>query len=311
MNFRNAQSTLQGFAKNLEKSIVNPVVGNLSSKLLQSLTDATSTRIKGPDGKNVKNLVTGKDETVENSSIFGKLGGLLGDKKDVPLGSTESKPLLVKVLNLPKPPGIGDGSATAPIGQDNGKDEEGSLGVAGKVQSALASFKSGDYGQTANDVGSLVKSLFSHGVKTLDVGGGALGAPAVTDLSGLGGGGVDLSSLGFARGCRVSGPGTGTSDSIHAMLSHGEHVTNAKQTERWFPLLHAINEGHLDSVQSIAMPSGLAIPRFASGGLVGGAASMGGGTNGSPFALQIHPDMARQTLGDWFQQQLASASATR
>jgi hypothetical protein len=39
----------------------------------------------------------------------------------------------------------------------------------------------------------------------------------------------------------VFGPGTGTSDSIPALLSNGEYVINAKQTEKYRPLLDAIN----------------------------------------------------------------------
>ncbi len=58
----------------------------------------------------------------------------------------------------------------------------------------------------------------------------------------------------FATGGYVSGPGTGTSDSIAAMLSNGEYVINAKATKAAFPLLEAINAGK--------------IPKFAEGGLV-------------------------------------------
>jgi hypothetical protein len=54
-----------------------------------------------------------------------------------------------------------------------------------------------------------------------------------------------------ARGGKISGPGTGTSDSIPAMLSHGEYVINANATAKHLPLLHKINKG------------------FAAGGLVG------------------------------------------
>lgn len=50
----------------------------------------------------------------------------------------------------------------------------------------------------------------------------------------------------------ISGPGTGTSDSIPALLSNGEYVINARSTTRHRELLEAINAG-----------------RFASGGLVG------------------------------------------
>lgn len=41
----------------------------------------------------------------------------------------------------------------------------------------------------------------------------------------------------------VSGPGTGTSDSIRALLSNGEYVVNANSTRRFLPLLRAINSG--------------------------------------------------------------------
>jgi predicted nucleic acid-binding Zn-ribbon protein len=46
-----------------------------------------------------------------------------------------------------------------------------------------------------------------------------------------------------ASGGPVSGPGTGTSDSIPAMLSDGEFVVNAAATRRNRPLLDAINDG--------------------------------------------------------------------
>lgn len=59
---------------------------------------------------------------------------------------------------------------------------------------------------------------------------------------------------GFATGGYVSGPGTGTSDSIPTALSNGEFVVNAKSTRKHLPLLQAINSGR--------------ILQFAEGGLV-------------------------------------------
>ena len=47
----------------------------------------------------------------------------------------------------------------------------------------------------------------------------------------------------FATGGRVIGPGTGTSDSIPAMLSNGEFVVNAKATRNNLRLLEAMNSG--------------------------------------------------------------------
>jgi tape measure domain-containing protein len=72
--------------------------------------------------------------------------------------------------------------------------------------------------------------------------------------------GLSLNTIGAsifpfaATGGRIIGPGTGTSDSIPAMLSNGEFVINARQTSKFLPLLEAINSGD--------------IKRFASGGLV-------------------------------------------
>ncbi len=91
------------------------------------------------------------------------------------------------------------------------------------------------------------------------------GAPAASNFNGslesllgslskapTGGGGI----FGFASGGEIKGPGTGTSDSIPAMLSHGEFVVNAGATKKHGALLEAINTGR--------------VPHFASGGPVGG-----------------------------------------
>jgi chromosome segregation ATPase len=50
------------------------------------------------------------------------------------------------------------------------------------------------------------------------------------------------SAQGFATGGYVEGPGSGTSDSIPAMLSNGEFVVNAKATQKFLPLLEEIND---------------------------------------------------------------------
>jgi hypothetical protein len=56
-----------------------------------------------------------------------------------------------------------------------------------------------------------------------------------------------------ARGGRVIGPGSGTSDSILARLSHGEFVVNAAATRAFLPLLDAINRGILPQLKGFAM----------------------------------------------------------
>ncbi|QXN73762.1 tape measure protein [Mycobacterium phage SoSeph] len=72
------------------------------------------------------------------------------------------------------------------------------------------------------------------------------------DLGGHAAGGtVGGSSLsGYATGGRISGPGTGTSDSILGFpamvrVGNGEFIVNAQSTQRFLPLLEAINGGQL------------------------------------------------------------------
>ncbi|WP_298118116.1 hypothetical protein [Flavobacterium sp.] len=52
---------------------------------------------------------------------------------------------------------------------------------------------------------------------------------------------IKVSGVKLASGGRVFGPGTGTSDSIPAMLSNGETVINAESSNKWAGLLSAIN----------------------------------------------------------------------
>jgi hypothetical protein len=65
-----------------------------------------------------------------------------------------------------------------------------------------------------------------------------------------------------ATGGYITGPGSGTSDSIPTMLSNGEYVVNAKSTAANLPLLHALNA-----------------QKFASGGLVGAQVNLTGSGN--------------------------------
>ncbi len=71
--------------------------------------------------------------------------------------------------------------------------------------------------------------------------------------------------LGLAQGGPVSGPGTGTSDSILARLSAGEYVVRAEAVRRW-------GVGFMDAINGLTMP---AVPRlsFADGGWLPSAAA--------------------------------------
>ncbi|MDB5616172.1 hypothetical protein [Tardiphaga sp.] len=93
-------------------------------------------------------------------------------------------------------------------------------------------------------VGPIMRSLGgAFGFST----GGAVPLPGASDFIG---------PVLKASGGLISGPGTGTSDSIPARLSHGEFVVNANATSQNRALLEAINGGR--------------IPKFADGGLVAG-----------------------------------------
>ncbi|MFG1790362.1 phage tail tape measure protein [Nocardia sp. NPDC049149] len=73
---------------------------------------------------------------------------------------------------------------------------------------------------------------------------------------------------GFATGGHITGPGTGTSDSIVARLSDGEFVVNAKATSEHLGLLHAINSGSMSGSPDGGVFGDGGLPGFASGGLV-------------------------------------------
>ncbi|WP_313308787.1 tape measure protein [Stutzerimonas nitrititolerans] len=66
----------------------------------------------------------------------------------------------------------------------------------------------------------------------------------------------------FATGGLIRGPGTGTSDSIPALLSNGEYVIRAAAVRK-------LGKNALDLLNR-----GIQIPRFADGGLVGAVSSM-------------------------------------
>lgn len=78
---------------------------------------------------------------------------------------------------------------------------------------------------------------------------------------------------------RIFGPGTETSDSVPALLSHGEFVVRAASVRKFGEgFFAALNAGFLPH----ALPN---IPRFASGGAVANAvaqATMGGGSTSAP-----------------------------
>jgi len=76
-----------------------------------------------------------------------------------------------------------------------------------------------------------------------------------------------------AGGGRVVGPGTGTSDSIPARLSHGEFVVNAAATRKNLRVLEAINAGKMAGLAGVGLvlPALSRLPTAVASGGGGGA----------------------------------------
>ena len=216
--------------------------------------------------------------------IGGAVGGMFGGM--APDG-TELNPYFVRVTEgmmdglMPGGEG-GGGIAGEAMGLLGGEDEDSPEGKAagalekftmsiGTAVDGVGNFIAGTIQQILEFLGLSVATTASTAATTKKAGSEVLGAVAADALTGamvkaalaaeiLG---VAMSNAarksitGFSTGGAVSGPGTGTSDSILAHLSNGEYVINAKSTKKYGPLIEAINSGN--------------VPKFATGGEVGGS----------------------------------------
>jgi hypothetical protein len=116
------------------------------------------------------------------------------------------------------------------------------------------------------------------------MGGGAAG--------GAGGLGALISSIfGFASGGYVSGPGTSTSDSIPARLSHGEYVVNARAVSR-------LGLSFLDAINGLSAGPRVSGGRlaFAAGGLVPDSPAQAAAGQNIRIVNVIDPAMAADFL---------------
>lgn len=177
-------------------------------------------------------------------------------------------------------------SATNTFGTGLG---DAARGLTGTVRGSVADI--GAAGQSlagATDQAAVSANGFATGLGGLlenILGGiGKAGSGLFNGLGSLLGGGSNSGTVGatagatfgFASGGRVSGPGTGTSDSILARLSDGEFVVNARAAAKHRPVLEAINQDRVGA--------------FATGGYVS--------NQGSPFAAAANANQApRQAAG--------------
>jgi len=127
-----------------------------------------------------------------------------------------------------------------------------SSSISGNLVTGLSDAISGtkSFGAAMADTSRLViRSIEEMIVRLLVVGPLMRGLQSVFGFAGGGpvtsGTGFSLTTTGglYASGGPIRGPGSGTSDSIPAMLSNGEFVVNAAAASRFGPLLEAINSG--------------------------------------------------------------------
>ena len=74
-------------------------------------------------------------------------------------------------------------------------------------------------------------------------------------MAGLGGGSKSGGRVSKAAGGLITGAGNGVSDSVPANLSNGEFVVNANATQKYLPLLSALNSSGLQGGNPVN-PSG-------------------------------------------------------
>jgi hypothetical protein len=148
--------------------------------------------------------------------------------------------------------------------------------AAAGVASMAWSAKEGAADTAAKAPGALLTSISSWGIAA------AVGLAALV--------GVMAAVGGFAEGGKVTGPGTGTSDSILTRLSNGEYVINAAAASAiGYDTLDALNEGRTPATTA---------PLAASGGGGGNVVvhnHFGSGVTRAEVAALI-PEIERRTL---------------
>lgn len=148
--------------------------------------------------------------------------------------------------------------------------------AAGSVLAAAGGVLTTGGGVLAGASGGLLAGAAAIGIAAIEL---QAAADTLLVANSIGG------AFGFAEGGLVSGPGTGTSDSIPARLSAGEFVMRAASVRQpgILPLLASINRG-----SSTPMLRSRGVPRFAEGGLVtAGQAMKGGGGSTSEVHIGI------------------------
>jgi hypothetical protein len=258
-SFQDASST---FLQNLLsgtmtwKDAMKNAISSLSSSLLKMSTDKLSS-----------NLFSGSD-------IGGKAMGVLGGKGDSNIFSD----LLGSAQK-------GLAKFTDAIGLTSGASAELAAKTVAQTGSTVIAMTTEELKTAAinTEMGMMAAAsmaldiLATAALNAASSMGGGGGMGGLAGLMGGGSSGLDaLNGAGstvayLADGGQVTGPGSGTSDSIPARLSNGEFVVKASATAAHLSLLRAINGGSIGRMSSMG-----SVRRFAEGGLVGSS----GGSKG-------------------------------
>lgn len=148
--------------------------------------------------------------------------------------------------------------------------------AAEQTKAALADLKDVKVAPTMDEAAQ--QKLLSDLAELAKKAGILLTIPATVTVQGAAGGAVDPSLPAAATGGVLRGPGTGTSDSILMWGSNGEGIINARAVQHYGAgLVHQLNR--------------LQVPKFATGGVLGGGLSL-------PAIPTVSPELRAAASGD-------------
>jgi tape measure domain-containing protein len=164
------------------------------------------------------------------------------------------------------------------------------------ITDSLTKTFSGLFGEN----GTIGKLLDGFGGNLMDIFGGLWdslsglfsGGSSGGGLSGLAGIGALFLADGGVAG-QVKGKGTGTSDSIPAMLSNGEFIVNAKSTRENLKLLTTINSGRIKKLAQGGLADNINMPSIAP---INSSSMMTNPTNLEPMKSNIGNSGNNQTI---------------
>ncbi|MDG3012454.1 transglycosylase SLT domain-containing protein [Rhodococcus sp. D2-41] len=125
-----------------------------------------------------------------------------------------------------------------------------SVGLLQVIRSTFESYRSTQYPDDQRDPAANIYAAANYVISDPKFGGRGIA-------------GVWPTTAGYATGGPVIGPGTGTSDSIPALLSNGEFVVNALAARANMPLLEAINSGSAQMAAGGVLAARVSVPQQA------------------------------------------------